>query len=88
MANIPPKPGDDLNKGTASLFTVLLAERCKQEAQQALKFEGARTFETSFQVLREVAAQGLMTDPSVINFMTGLENHLDTELLENTFDIK
>ncbi len=85
LSNITEKQGDELNKEASGLFVELLTSRCKGETEQALKFEGTETFKRSFQVLGEVAMQGLIANPEVTRFMGGLDRHLDTRALEKAF---
>ena len=88
LSNITERQGEELNKEASNLFVVLLTDRCKNETEQALKFEGADTFKKSFQVLGEVAMQGLIANPEVTRFMGGLDRHLDTKALERAFGKK
>lgn len=88
LSNVSTEQGDRLNKETADLMVTLLVKRCKAETEQALKAEGASTFQASFQVLGQVAMQGLMTNPDVAQYMAGLEPHLDTKALEKAFGRK
>jgi hypothetical protein len=82
LTNISEEKGKELNMKVGALFTDLVTERCHSEAKQALKYEGGAAFEASFNVLGQVAAQGLMGDPSVAEYMSGLENALDSDLLQ------
>lgn len=63
----------------------LLTQRCRAETEQALRYEGAAAFQASFQILGQVAMQGLMTHPDVVTFMSGLQAHIDTEAVEAAF---
>lgn len=53
------------NRTTASLFQRLLTETCKKQSQEAIKYEGPLAFQTSFQMLGQVAMQELVSDPAV-----------------------
>ena len=64
---------------TAKLFERLLTESCKSQVQQAIKYEGQSTIESAFQVLGQVAARGLFSNPSVAGFIAQLGNHVDSE---------
>ncbi len=85
LSNVSFEKGDELNRDAAALFVKLLTQSCKQETKQALEYEGAGTFEASFQVLGEVAMQGLMAHPDVVTYLSGLEAHIDEGALEDAF---
>lgn len=88
LSNVSNEKGIDLNKRTAGLLVSLLTERCKAETQQAVKYEGPGVLKTSFQVLGEVAMQGMMTNPDVVSYMGGLGKYVDTEALKKTLSPK
>ena len=67
LSNVSNEKGIEINKRTAGLLVSLLTERCKAETQQAVKYEGPGVLKTSFQVLGEVAMQGMMTNPDVVS---------------------
>ncbi|MBI3547127.1 MAG: hypothetical protein HY081_11155 [Gammaproteobacteria bacterium] len=85
LSNVSSEKGDELNKDAANLMVALLTKRCKSETQQALKYEGKNTIEVSFQILGQVAMQGLMTNPDVAKYIAGLASHMDKKALENAF---
>ncbi|HEX7081215.1 MAG TPA: hypothetical protein VF329_09390 [Gammaproteobacteria bacterium] len=85
LGNVSSERADELNRGAAQLFVTLLTERCKSETEQALTYEGGSAFEASFQVLGQVAMQGLMTHPQVIAFMSGLQAHIDVQAVQAAF---
>jgi hypothetical protein len=60
----------------------LLTDSCRTETQAAVKYEGAMTLQASFQVLGQVAAQGLFSNPAVAKFMADFTNYLDKEKME------
>jgi len=74
-----------LNRNAARLFERLLTETCRVEVQQALKYEGPSTIETSFQVLGQVAARGLFSHPQVAAGVGDLEKALDRKKMESVF---
>ena len=61
----------------------LLTNRCKDEAQKAIKYENKLAIQTSFSILGKVAMQGIMSDKNVIEFMGGLDTYLDKDKLES-----
>lgn len=82
LAAISDARGAELNREAGALFTKLLSESCASETRQALKAEGNGVMESSFNVLGQIAMQGLMTDPAVASYMAGLEAGIDGEKLE------
>ena len=54
-----------LNQNVASLMASLLTKSCLKESQEALKYEGAATLESSFGLLGQVAARELFIHPDV-----------------------
>lgn len=82
MVSVSEKQLDDSNRYTAELLTKLLTESCRSEAEKALQYEGPVTFQTSFQVLGQVAGQELFSSPEVAVAMSaGLAKHLDARKL-------
>ena len=77
IASVTADQRDILNRGTAHLLERLLTDSCTAESQQALRFEGAATFESSFQVLGQVAGRELFSDPKVLAGMSGMLRYLD-----------
>jgi len=74
---------NELNIQTAKLFEKLLTESCKTQVQQALKYEGPSTIESAFQVLGQVAARGMFTDPAVSRFVAEMGNHVDKKKMDS-----
>lgn len=74
---------NEMNVKTAKLFERLLTESCKSQVQTAIKYEGQSTIESAFQVLGQVAARGLFSDPSVNGFIAQLGNHIDPKKMES-----
>jgi hypothetical protein len=81
-SKVSPAEGDKLNQSAAALLMTLLTDRCFNEAREAIQYEGAVAIQSSFSVLGQVAAQGLMSHPSVGAFVSGVEKYLDPKLLE------
>ncbi len=82
LSNIPSEVGVKLNKDTANLFMDLLTNRCKEEAEKAIRYENKLAIQTSFAILGKVAMQGIMSDKNVIQFMGGLDAYLDKDKLQ------
>lgn len=69
---------DALNKAVGTLFDRLLTKTCRQQAQQAVKFEGDSTIESSFQILGQAAARELFAYPSVAAGMADMTKQADS----------
>jgi hypothetical protein len=67
---------------TGKLIERLLTVDCRKEAVLAVKYEGARTFETSFELFGRVAVQGLMADPAVDREMSAIGEGADQSKFE------
>lgn len=83
ISSVTDAQRNELNVKTAKLFERLLTESCKKQVQTAIKYEGQSTIESAFQVLGQVAARGLFSDPSVNGFIAQLGNHIDKQKLES-----
>ena len=75
----------ELNKNAAKLFERLITETCVTQTQEAVKYEGPATLQSSFEVLGSVAGRGLMSDPGVSKSMAEFANYLDKQKLERVF---
>jgi hypothetical protein len=85
LSHVSNQKGDELNKKVADLFVTLVTQRCRSETEQAIKFEGVSALKTSFEVLGQVAMQGIMSDPAVSDYIGGLQKHVDTKAIEKVF---
>jgi hypothetical protein len=88
MSSITPEFADQLNRRAADLVTELLTSRCRGEATQAVKAEGEAALRGSFEVLGRVGMQGLMADPKVTEYLTGLGRYFDQQKLKAAFEEK
>jgi hypothetical protein len=77
IATITEAQREALNRQAAALFERLLTQACKTELQEAVKYEGAVVFRSSFQVLGQVAGQGLFSHPAVNAGMQDFTKYLD-----------
>jgi hypothetical protein len=82
MSNVKAEQKEQANKEIGALFMRLLTEACQEKTRAAVKAEGAATIQLSFQVLGQVAAGELFSDPSVIAVMSGLDKYLDADKLK------
>lgn len=85
LSNVSLEQGIQLNKQTSVLVVRLLTQNCKTETEQALKFEGEKTFAASFEVLGAVAMQGIMANADVSAYFAGFEQQLDAKALQDAF---
>jgi hypothetical protein len=82
LAVVTPEQLDAANKRTAELFMKLLTESCRQESAAVVKYEGLAAFQSSFQVLGQIAGNELFASPEVAAGMAGLEKYFDKEKLQ------
>ena len=85
LSNVSPEQGLQLNKDISVLVVRLLTQNCRNETQQALKYEGEKTFAASFEVLGGVAMQGIMANPDVSAYFAGFEQQQDAKALRDAF---
>src|SRR5713226_8174117 len=85
IASVSDAQRDELNKNAAKLFERLLTESCRSETQEAVKYEGPSTLESSFNALGQVAARGLFSHPTVARGTGELTNYVDKQKLERVF---
>ena len=85
LSNVNQQQGEELNRKAANLFTDLVANRCKQETQEAIKYENELALRASFETLGKVAMQGIMSNPSVNGYMGGLQKYFDIDKLNEVF---
>ncbi|WP_326541789.1 hypothetical protein [Pseudorhodoferax sp.] len=76
----------EAHKSMAQIFTRLLADACKQEAQDAFKQGGSKSIQAAFQTLGQLAMQELMSDPDVGQSMSAFEKHLDQKKLSEAIN--
>jgi len=87
ISSVTDAQRNELNIRTAKLFEKLLTVSCKAQVQQAVRYEGQGTIESAFQVLGQVAARGLFSDPAVNGFIAQLGNHIDKKKLESVLGV-
>ena len=85
IASVSDAERNELNRNAAKLFERLITESCKTQTQEAVKYEGPATLQSSFEVLGQVAGRGLLSDPAVSRSMAEFANYLDKQKLENVF---
>lgn len=77
IAKVTPEQRNDMTRTTAKLFEKLLTESCRSEVRQAVQYEGSQTIGASFQILGQVAARELFSNPNVSAHMAELAKHID-----------
>ncbi|HVE90091.1 MAG TPA: hypothetical protein VNA44_10370 [Burkholderiaceae bacterium] len=73
-----PRQYEAFNKAVGTLFERLLTKTCRRQAEQAVKFEGEATIESSFQILGQAAARELFAHPKVAARMADMAKHADS----------
>jgi hypothetical protein len=82
LSTVTAEDLESANEATGALFTRLLTDSCKLQAQKALRFEGPATLQLSFTVLGQVAGAELFSNPAVTQSMAGLQKYVDSRKLE------
>lgn len=77
FVDMPAAVRQQLDKDTASLYMRLLTDTCRTQTHNAFKYEGKAAIEGAFQLLGQVASQGIFSDPAVAAGMIGLMQHFD-----------
>jgi hypothetical protein len=79
MSAVSPKQREELSKAAGALYQRLLFDSCRSQTQQALQNEGMQTIQYAFQVLGQVASQGMFTDPHVMDGIKNLAKYVDED---------
>lgn len=79
MARVEGAQRERLDRSAANLIVRLMTETCRNETQQALLLEGPQTVQQSFQVLGQVAAQELFSNPQVMAGVGNLARYVDPQ---------
>lgn len=77
ISSVTPAQRTEMTRDTAKIFEKLLTSSCRAEVQQAVQYEGPQTIGSSFQVLGQVAARELFSNPSVAANMADLGKYID-----------
>jgi len=88
IASISDAQRDELSKATGKLFERLVLESCKAEVVDAVKYEGPAAFQSSFQVLGQVASVGMFSDPAVSSFMSDFAKYIDMKKVQSLLTSK
>jgi hypothetical protein len=82
FTNVTPDDQTEIDKRTGALFIRLVTSDCRKEAVAALKYEGSDAFKASFSALGEIAMQGLMANPQVMQSMDQLDPYIDKDKMQ------
>ncbi len=82
ISALTPEQRMQINRTNGQLLERLLTESCRKQLQDAVKYEGQRTIELSFQVLGQVAMRELMSDASVGRGFAEMDKYLNAEKLK------
>jgi len=85
LSSVSDAKRTDLNKSVADLFTTLLTASCRQETQDAVKYEGAAAIQTSFALLGQVAMTDLFSNPDVAQGLGAFSQYLDKSKFDSVF---
>ncbi len=72
----------DLSKSAGTLLTVLLTDRCRPQADEAVRYEGEVTIAQSFSVLSQAAMRELLTHSDVQAGFTEFGKYLDQDKIK------
>jgi len=83
MANVTTKERDKNSRTIAKIFENLLVSSCKAETNDAVRYEGNSAIASAFQVLGQVAARELFTNPAVSAGMANVAKYFDKKKFQN-----
>lgn len=87
MGDVSEKERQNSLQNMARLMTVLLTERCAEEAVTAIRNEGPIAMQTSFATLGQVAATELFANPQVANGLAELDSFLDHQAINDALEL-
>ena len=79
MATVSDADRTALTQKAAGVMEHLLTVSCQSETRDAVKYEGNGAVETSFNVLGQVAARDLLSNPQVAAGVADLQKFIDAE---------
>lgn len=82
FVNMPSAARTKINQDAAALYMRLLTDACKKQTHDAVKYEGQPAITAAFQVLGQVASQGIFSDPAVSAGMSDMTKYMDEEKLK------
>lgn len=72
----------ELSQSVGKLYESLLTDRCRKEAQAAVKFEGTGTMQKAFEALGRAAALELFSHEAVVAGLSDFAKYIDTKKVE------
>lgn len=88
FVDMPAEVRGRINADTAALYMRLLTDSCRTQTHDAFKYEGQAAINGAFQLLGQVASQGIFSDPMVEQGMTEMTSLLDTDKLKAVIEEK
>jgi hypothetical protein len=88
FVDMPQDVRTKLNEDTAGLYMRLLTDSCRVQTHDAFKYEGQAAIGTAFQLLGQVASQGIFSDPAVSAGMSDLMKYFDEKKLNAVLEGK
>ena len=82
IASVSPEQLELSNVNMAKLTMRLITELCREQTEQAIRYEGVIALQIAFKTLGEVAGQELFASPEVASALAGFESHLDNGKLQ------
>ena len=86
--NMPKDVREAINVDAGGLYMRLLTDSCRVQTRDAYKYEGQAAINSAFQVLGQVASQGIFSDPAVAAGMMEFTKHLDEKKLNEMLEAK
>ena len=79
LASVEQSDRDTQNEVMANLIFRLIAEDCVETTRKVVKYEGPEAIQASFQILGQVAAGELFTNPKVAEGLSELDKYIDAD---------
>lgn len=88
FVDMPDEVRAKINADAAGIFMRLLTDSCRSQTHDAFKYEGQAAIGPAFQLLGQVASQGMFNDPAVDAGMSDLMKHFDEARLNAVLEGK
>lgn len=82
LATVTPAERESMTEETTKIFQRLILTDCREQASNAIKYEGGGTLEASFEVVGQVAMGDLMRDPNVAAVFESMQSYMDKDQWE------
>jgi hypothetical protein len=77
VSAMTPPMRDETDRKTAALFERLVTVDCREQARDAIRYEGPAAFQASFEVLGQVAMTELMAHEDIVAGFESFTKYLD-----------